>query len=116
MKTQCIYLLILFLLASCSGKTLTKAWIPGTCLTEVNKTYVGGLSPKGNIYKIDQIIKHESKYQVSIYNLGGWQYLKRKPASYFNESKNFLFQEVECPDGSTKLGLKHRLKGFGKTN
>ncbi len=116
MKFLLICSLIIPLLISCSRSPFSTTWSPGTCIIETNKTYAPGHAPKGHIYKIDGILEDEGKYQVSVFYLGDWQYLKRKPASYFEESQYFQFEEVACPDGTTQLGLKHRIKNWGENS
>lgn len=67
-----------------------------TCLIEVDKRWMWDSDgSKPTIYKVIGI--KEKEYDVGVYQSEAMFFLGRKPASYFQETRKFKFEETPCP-------------------
>ena len=75
------------------------AYNENTCIKEINRSYASvGEVPK-SIYKLEKITK-EAKLKVSIWHNYSWTYQGLKDSKYFENTKLFEYDKVDCPDGS----------------
>lgn len=94
-----LFILLLLLFSSCTRSNRLRLKV-GNCVQEYNKQYASFADSSGDIFKITGMDSRQLKLK-RWYN-GGWYYLKDRPISYFDESKNFSYEFVSCPDAKTE--------------
>lgn len=113
MKRIGFAILTLSTLIACSP-SYEVAYEIDSCVKEVDTRYAKSGRTPSSIYRIDDIVINEQskepEIKVSSWSHSQWFYNGKKHRSYFDDSKLFTYEEIDCP---TKFGSEYRKKNLG---
>ncbi len=113
MKRISLAILTLSTLVACSP-SYEIAYEVDSCVKEIDTRYAKSGRTPSSIYRVDDIVINEKskepEMKVSSWSNSQWYYNGKKNLSYFNDTKLFTYESVDCP---RNFGDKYRKKNLG---
>lgn len=113
MRNIPLALLSTLLLTSCF-QSYKIAYDVDSCVKEIDNRYAHTGRMPSSIYRVDGVEMNEKskepEIKVSSWSHSQWFYEGKKHHSYFEDSKLFSYQSVDCPK---KFGEEYRQKNLG---